>query len=217
MALSFPAVGIASACFAALALSAVPASATFFGSRDGPAIGLGTACAAVMEGTARQPEAVAELTDRYREAASAILAFGHRGQKDVPQGIALYKIQQITGVARQPEVEAKLIAISDECGADLAALAPSRPDRAAVAIGEMCAALLDGVARQPEAETQLLAAYADGVRRIAATRPRSSTQVKAEALGLVKAGQITALSRQSEVAAKLASAADVCARDIGRY
>lgn len=214
---SFRAVGIAMAGFAALTLSAVPASATYFGSRDGPAIGLGTAGAAVMEGVARQPELSGQLTDLYREAASAIRAYRHQGQRDVPQGIALYKVEQITGLARQPEVEAKLIAISDECGADLAALRPSRPDRAAVGIGAMCAALLDGVARQPEAETKLLAAYADGVQRIAATRPRSSSHVKAEALGIAKAAEITAVSRQPEVADKLARAAEACARDIRRY
>lgn len=217
MALSFRASSIVAVSVAAFVLTVAPANATFFGSRDGPAIGIGTACAALMEGTARNPELQGTLTDLYREAASAIGAYRHRGQREVPQGIALYKVQQITGVARQPEAEGKLNTISDECGADLAALRPSRPDRAAVAIAEMCAALMDGVARQPGAETKIVAAYTDGVGRIAATRPRSSNHVKAEALGIAKAAEIAAVARQPEVEGRLAVLAATCKADIRRY
>lgn len=217
MAISFRAASVAAASFAALALTAAPANATFFGTRDGPAIGIGTSCAAVMEATAREPDRVGEYLELHREAASAIVGAGFRGQRDVPQGIALYKAAQIDGIARQPEAEGVLREVSDECSASLAALGSLRPDRAAVAIGAMCAAWLDGTARQPEVEDKLRDAYADGVSQIAATQARSSNYVKAEAFGIVKAAQIAAVSRQPAKASDLKAVAETCVGDISRY
>jgi len=101
--------------------------------------------------------------------------------------------------------------------ASLAALRSLRPDRAAVAIGEICAAWLDGTARQPEADDKLRDAYADGVSQIAATQPRSSNYVKAEAFGIVKAAQIAAVSRQPAKASDLKGVAETCEGDIRRY
>ena len=80
----------------------------------------------------------------------------------------------------------------------------------------MCAAVMEGISRQPEAETLLLAAYADGVAQIRAMRASSSTHVKAEALGIVKAAQITGVARQPAATGKLASAAATCESDIRR-
>lgn len=214
MTLSFVKPSIAAAGFATLALTAMPVNATFFGPNDGPAIGIGTACAALLENVARQPEAEDELTTIYREAADTILAGRYGGLRDVPQGIALYKVAQIEGIAQQPEAEGTLTAVGAACQADLDALRSFRPDRAAVAIGEMCAQLLVSIGRQPEAEDKLLAAYGDGVEQIAALRPRSSAQVKAEGFGIAKAGQIEGVARQPEVADKLASAAATCKEDI---
>jgi F0F1-type ATP synthase membrane subunit c/vacuolar-type H+-ATPase subunit K len=54
------------------------------------------------------------------------------------------------------------------------------------------------------------------VEQIAALRPRSSAQVKAEGIGIAKAAQIEGLARQPEISGKLASAAAACVEDISR-
>jgi hypothetical protein len=78
MTMFFREAGFAIATAAALALTAVPANATYFGSRDGPAIGIGTSCAALMENVARNINQSDDLLALHREAASAILAFRPR-------------------------------------------------------------------------------------------------------------------------------------------
>jgi hypothetical protein len=217
MHLRFGTAAIAAAGFAALTLGALPASATFFGTKDGPAIGIGSSCASLMTSSHRNPLVASDLQAIHDETVEAIQAGSYGVLKDLPQGVALYKAAQIELVADEGGVVDSLAVIAAACDQDLAALRSTRPDRAAVAIAEMCVAAINGIAGQPAAEAAILATYAEGVQSIASLGPRSSVHVKAEAFGMVKAAQIAGAAQAPATAAALAAAADTCKADILRF
>jgi len=81
-----------------------------------PCLAIGAACAAAMEGIARQPEAETKIRGALLEHAERIKALNLRCERHhVAEAMGLFVAEQASALARQPEAEGKLKDLAELC------------------------------------------------------------------------------------------------------
>jgi F0F1-type ATP synthase membrane subunit c/vacuolar-type H+-ATPase subunit K len=99
------------------------ANARFLITQEGPARGIALACAAALEGIARNPDADEVILEELSGAVSAIKALRTRVSRgEVGEASGIIAAALIANVARQPSAQEELEDLASDCIADLRSL-----------------------------------------------------------------------------------------------